>query len=237
MIWIGQILAAEGGGGGWIRVVMPVAILVIMAIVSKFAKQAAEKQERRRAEETDQKLKEHRQERQLPAQQAQRAPQTPQAPAAPPAPQPRRDEALARHARQVMQIATERRPAERPEAATARPATVRPAAQPQRPPEAEQRSLDTTMPSETAQSSPKAGLRRRRRSKRERLTQLPSDQAGPRGDVGAIAPAGQQEPMAVAPPLGHLGLREVGQAQNAIVFHEILSQPKALREGPEMWDA
>ena len=34
----------------------------------------------------------------------------------------------------------------------------------------------------------------------------------------------------------HVDLADLAAARAAIVYHEILSPPKALREGPEMWD-
>ena len=58
--------------------------------------------------------------------------------------------------------------------------------------------------------------------------------AGKRAAATARAPA--PAPARELPPVGAVGPLDAERARQAIIYHEILSTPKALRQGGEMWD-
>lgn len=95
---------------------------------------------------------------------------------------------------------------------------------------------------------------RRQRGELQRRRRMAARQS-PEADTGAIegrlvhvrpktaapaAPALGADPARLGQPAGaavQVNLSDPEEARRAIIFHEILAQPKALRRAPEMWDA
>ena len=90
---------------------------------------------------------------------------------------------------------------------------------------------------------PRRKLKRRRAAPETPEQRLRSDELGELKDrhmaVGArglLTPASMQPTAPGRREVITVDLSEIQQARRAILYHEIFSPPKALREGQEMWD-
>ena len=85
---------------------------------------------------------------------------------------------------------------------------------------------------------------RRKKLLRNLVTKRPRTRIPDEGHLSSIGDAARTEPATVPPPAsssdrpaGHrVRLTDPKMAKAAIIFHEILSPPKSLRDEPEMWD-
>ncbi len=113
-----------------------------------------------------------------------------------------------------------------------------PAARPPSPPRPQPQPQPTVL--QPAKSPPETGVAAEPQLTRPSAAELPSAASARRATTPRRKPATAPAPeaLAAAATKGLIDVRllDLGQARDAIIYHEIFSAPKGLRQGREMWD-
>ncbi len=192
---------------GFWRLVPLIALLVLGAI-AKLLSKAKEKYKQEQAKRMEQESEQEQRARQ--GRPAQQPPAKPQAPA-------RREPTSAQ---QVMTVLRQALTGEQPAAPTRQPPPP-PAQQPQ------QRARRRPKPAQAAAQAP---------AERRLSARQPGRQARKLGRLDVAEAQSPEAPTAQALAL-QLNLGDRNEAARGIVLAEVLGLPKALRRGPEIWDA
>ena len=210
-------ILARGDGDGF-ELVMIVLIVVVMFVVSIIKKVAASRAEEARRERPQQRPQ------QQPRQQQPRRPEPGRTarPAGPPPapPQVSPDVEMAQQALRAMGLIPARpQPSEVEEAVVLTPA------------EPESVRVGEELEQEHRRQRSAEAQRRKRLARRK----VPEAHlAAIEGTILQVRPG--QGPRVTVPTGPSVDLSSAARARRAIVFHEIFSAPKALRQGKEMWD-
>jgi len=219
MTTIPEILAESDG---YIQVIGLVVLLILGAVASLIQK-LAEKRQQQRAEQAR-------------LRQAQRSPQAVPEASQPPAPAGEARPAARRQPAEPPRLTPAEQIARAMQEALGITVQV-PAAEPSPSRSASRQISDLERARRRAVAKRREALQRRKKKKKRSASEGLHPSPGVEHTPGRLVPSVDEASReSQAPQPTGLNLRDAEQAKRAIIYHEIFSTPKALREGPEMWE-